>query len=157
MKSVFSQYAIMDEVTHSFERSPDHYWKIKPITSGEELEYSKFLLHRRIVRDRLGETAELPPTWVESAHREIALSFAGTNIPLDDDKPVEDGGKPLLERNASVDQIEAVLNTMPQDMVYELWTAIGRAYPRWGPALPNLVEMGETMSPETNSKSKPES
>lgn len=149
MKSVFAQYAIMDEVVHEFSKSPGHFWRIKPVNSGIELEYSKFLLHNRVVRER-GHTTELPPTWVESAHREIALTFAGTNIPANDEAPVEEGGDPVLAEDASIEEVERILRIMPQEMVYEIWRAVGEAYPRWGPVDPNALVRGETsVEPKT--------
>lgn len=135
--SVFGSYAIIDEVQHDFEKEPKLWWKIKPVTSGDELEYSKFMLHNRMYRDRNGNHVELPPTWLESAHREIALSFHSTNIPLLIDEPVAKGGKPILEPGATVEEIELILAAMPQDMVMEIWAAVGEAYPKWGPSIPN--------------------
>lgn len=130
----FGQYAIVDEVTHHFEKEPNWYWKIAPVTSGMELEMSKFLAHRRLVMDRNGERADLPPTSMEIAFREIAMTFAGTNIPEDPEKPVEDGGLPVLLDGASIQEVEVVLAKMPPVMMREIWAAVGKSYPFWGPA-----------------------
>ena len=141
----FGKYAIADDVTHHFEKEPDWYWKVHAVTSGMELAMSKFLNHRRLISTPEGR-AELPPTSMEIAFREVALTFGGTNIPQDMNKSVEDGGAPLVPDNASVEQVETKLATIPRDMFYEIWSAVGEAYPYWGPADPNV----ETTQPNTN-------
>jgi hypothetical protein len=128
----FGKYAILDTVTHYFDQEPDLFWKIKPITSGLELERSKFMLHNRVVEGPDGVRRELPPSWLEVCFREIALAFAGTNI-------TDAEGKPVLADIATVLEIEAVLKQMPQTMVMEIWKAVGGAYPKWGPADPNAL------------------
>ncbi len=137
--SRFGKYAILGEATHYFEQEPEMYWKIRPVTSGMELDLSKFMLHNRMYRTPDGTQRELPPTWLENAHREIALSFGGTNIPKFEDKPVEEGGEPILPENASIQEVEEVLKLMPQPMVLEIWKAVGAAYPKWGPVDPNAL------------------
>jgi hypothetical protein len=132
----FGKYSIMSGVQHFFEEEPEWYWKINPVTAGMELDMSKFLAHRRIVNSS-GQRVELPPTSMEIAFREIALTFGGTNIPKETDKPVEDGGEPLLKDGASVEEIEAVLRHFPSTMLMEIWRAVGESYPNWGPASPN--------------------
>ncbi len=128
----FGKYAILGSITHHFELEPEWTWTIKPITSGMELERSKFMLHNRVVADVNGNRRELPPTWLEVAYREIALTFGGTNVPKDEDKST-----PLLGTDAPIPEIEACLRQMPQEMVEEIWKAIGQAFPKWGPADPN--------------------
>lgn len=134
----FGKYAIADGVTHNFEQEPSWWWKIKPITGKMELEMSKFLAHNRIYVIR-GERHEQPPTTLEIAFREIALSFGGTNIPKDVEKPVESGGEPFVSPDQSVELIEEAIGNMPREMVMEVWKAIGSAHPYWGPADPNVV------------------
>ena len=134
----FGKYAILGEIKHSFEMEPDWWWKIKPITSGIELEMSIFMGHDRIVSTREGRK-EQPPTNMEIAFREVALSFGGTNIPADPEKPVEEGGQPFIETGQPVELIEKALREMPRDMFMEIWKAVGEAYPYWGPADPNIL------------------
>jgi hypothetical protein len=129
----FGKYAIVDEVVHHFEKEPDWTWTIKPVTSGMELEMSKFLAHRRMVLDRSGERVDMPPTSMEIAFREIAMTFGGTTIPKDPDKPVADGGEPIIKDNASVGDVEQILRRMPPPMMREIWSAVGKSYPFWGP------------------------
>lgn len=150
MKYNFGDYALMGAVTYNFEKAPGWYWKIKPVTSGIELEMSRFLYRNRDVEAN-GKSQYIPPLNLEICHREIALLFGGTNIPEDAENPVEYGGKPILPEGANVEQVEAVLRQMPKEMVLEIWTAIARANPdgKWGPELPK-----ETASqPEQNSDS----
>ena len=128
----FGGYAILDGIEHYFEKLPDVYWKIATVTSGKELERSKFMLHNRVIETRDGIRRELPPSWLEVAYREIALTFGGTNMQ-------DRSGEPVLNDDASIPQIESFLARMPQDMVLELWKAIGKAYPKWGPADPNAL------------------
>lgn len=132
----FGNYAIVDAVVRNFEKEPQWWWKIKPADAGMELEMSKFMIHKRVVYQPDGTRLDLVPTELEVAHREIALTFGGTNIPIGD-KPVEEGGDPILPDNASVAQIEVVLRQMPQKMVLEIWGYVGEANPGWGPAKQN--------------------
>jgi hypothetical protein len=132
----FGKYSIITGIQHNFEEEPDWYWKINPVTAGMELDMSKFLAHRRIVNAG-GQRLELPPTSMEIAFREIALTFGGSNIPKEVDRPVGGGGEPLLKEDAPVEDIEAVLRHFPSTMLMEIWRAVGESYPSWGPANPN--------------------
>ena len=134
----FGQYSIIDGITFNFEKEPNWSWSLKPVTSGTELEMSKFTTHNRMITGPDGQRRELPPTWLEIAHREIAMTFDGTSIPEDTGKSVEDGGKPLLAKDSPIEEVEKVLRAMPQDMVLEIWKQVGKVYPHWGPALPNV-------------------
>ena len=128
----FGKYAIIDAITHYFEQEPELYWRIKPVTSGLELERSKFMLHNRVIETADGVRREMPPSWMEVAYREIALTFGGTNIK-------NRKGELALADTASVAKVERFLAAMPQTMVMEIWKAIGAVYPKWGPADPNSV------------------
>jgi hypothetical protein len=131
----FGKYVIIEPVTHQFEKEPNWFWKIKPPTSGDEYEINKFLVQNRVQVGPDNVTREFPPTHTEIAYREIALLFGGTNIP-EDERPVEDGGTPVIKDGASLGQIEAVLKKMPHAMVMEIWGAIADAVPGWGPHRP---------------------
>lgn len=131
----FGKYAIFDEVKHVFSQEDAWFWKIKPPTSGDELSMGKYMVNHRIETDREGIRREYPPTNTEICHREIALTFGGTNIPTDE-KTVEDGGDPILKPGASIETIESVLRKMPHTMVVEIWEAIAEAVPGWGPMRP---------------------
>jgi len=126
----FGQYAILDGVKHEFEKEPSWWWKIKPVTSKMELSMSKYMA----CVDEPGRRARAP---MEIAFHEIALTFDGTNIPADPEKPVKDGGDPIVKPDASAEQVEIVLGLMPADMLMEIWAAVGKSYPYWGPANPN--------------------
>ena len=93
--NIFGKYAIAQEITHYFQEEPELWWKILPVDSGMELEMSKFLNHKRLISSPEG-VVELPPTAMEIAFREVALTFGGTNIPNEYDKPVEEGGEPYI-------------------------------------------------------------
>ena len=134
--SLFGKYAFADSITHVLEKEPELWWKIKPVTSGMELEMSRFLVQKRVITNREGRV-EMPPTSLEIGFREVAATFDGTNIPLDAEKPVVDGGEPLLKASASVDEVELMLRKFPRTLFMELWRAVGEAYPYWGPADPN--------------------
>lgn len=136
MKNAFGKYAVIDAVTHNFEQEPDLWWKINPPTSGDELAISKYLVSGRVVTDADGERREYPPTSTEIMHREVALLFGGTNIPLDPDKPVAEGGAPYIDAKMAVEIIEAKIRDMPHKMVIEIWEAIADAVPGWGPMRP---------------------
>jgi len=144
----FGKYAIIDNVVHTFEQEPDWTWTIKPPTSGDELAMSKFLTNGRIEMGMDGVRREYPATSIEVAHQELALTFGGTTIPADDDAPVAQGGEPILKIGTSTEAIKAVLRTMPNEMVMEIWDALAEAVPGWGPVRPKVKK---TASEPTNS------
>ena len=98
---------------------------------------SKFMVNHRIETGPDGVRREYPPTNAEIMHREIALTFGGTNIPLDE-KTVEEGGDPILKPSDSIETIEATLRKMPHPMLLEIWDAIAEAVPGWGPMRPKV-------------------
>jgi len=140
MGSNFGKYAIIDPVVFHFEKEPDWWWKINPPTAGDELAMSKFMFVGRAITGPDGVRREYPATVEEVAFREIALTFGGTNIPMDDNKPVEQGGEPFIKVGTSVEDIEYALAKMPTDMIFEIWTAIGNAVPGWGPSKQKKVK-----------------
>ena len=71
----------------------------------------------------------LLPMTLEIAIREIAVTFAGTNIPMSETEPT-----PIVVKGASWEEVEAVLRGMPREMISELWIAVGEAVPGWGPS-----------------------
>jgi len=118
-------YVLFEPFEYKFKKEPDLYWKIKPPTSGDEVDMARFLNRGKYVVSNEGASREDAPTLVEIMHREVALTFAGTNIEDDD-------GKPVLKDNASVSSIEKVLKQLPYAMVLEIWEAIGDHCPGWG-------------------------
>jgi len=133
----WGQYALIDEVTLQFKNEPEWWWKIKPPTAGDELQISKFLVQERRELGSDGVLREYPPTTAEIALREIALTFAGTNIPGQPDDPLQMPlrmPEPILKVGQSVHEIEEVLRSMPQAMVNEIWEKIAEACPGWGPS-----------------------
>ncbi len=129
----FGQYAILQPVVHFFEKEPSWNWSIKPVTTFEEMALQQFLATERVMVFPDGSRIGRPATNIEVAVREIALSFAGTNITNADDELI-------LEPSASVDEVEAVLKTMPHDMVMEIWKAVKEAVPGWGPSMPKVID-----------------
>ena len=128
----FGNYAVIDEVTHNFEKETSWWWKIKSPTSGNELSIAKFLVQGRAELGVDGVRREFPPTNAEVMHREVALLFGGTNVPMSE-TPVDQGGEPILRKNAGTEEVEVALRMMPHPMVVEIWDAIGEACPGWGP------------------------
>lgn len=124
----FGNYGIVGNTIYHFEKEPNWYWEFTPVTSGMELDRSKFMLYNRMVMDITGNRREQPPTWLEIAHREIALTFGGTNIPETE-----------LKKGATLQEVEVFLKTMPQPMIIELWKKIGEIYKDWGPVDPNAL------------------
>lgn len=135
----FGKYAILDSVEHRFEKEPEWFWRIKSVTSGDEITLQRFLAERKVIVS--GDTREEHyHVNMEIVLREIALTFAGTNIPktkLEDGevKVVTKDGEivPILNEKSSVDEIEAALKKFPKEMVMEIWDAVGEANPTWGP------------------------
>lgn len=135
----FGNYAILDTVEHRFEKEPDWFWRIKSVSASDEISLQRFLFQRKVVTNG-NAREEIMPVNMEIVLREIALTFAGTNIPkykqvegelvliLENDEFV-----PILKENASVEEIEAMLKKFPKDMIMEIWDAVGDANPTWGP------------------------
>lgn len=141
-KNNFREYAIADSVTHNLSRKPEWWWKFHPPTTGDEIRLTKYL-----ETDRFDENGVAQPvTSIEIALREIALTFDGTNIPVDVEKPVEEGGEPILMPGSTVEMIEFVLSEMPNDLVIELWSAMKKAAPYWGPAVKKAADEKKTPS-----------
>jgi len=136
MAKKFGSYAVFSAVRHWFEKETEWYWDIKPATSGMELAMDRLYLDNRILLASDGSRLEKPVSRSEVMHREIALTFGGTNI-------VDEDGKLILEEGAPVAKVEEVLRQMPHQMVVEIWQAIGEANPKWGPVKdPNAPILG---------------
>ena len=129
----FGKYAILQPVIHNFEKEPEWTWTIKPVTTSEELSLSQFLTTERVLVAPDGSRIGRPATNLEVALREIALTFGGTNI-------LDDNGQPILAPNATIDEIEAVLRQMPNEMTQELYHSLADAIPGWGPIQPKKAE-----------------
>ena len=134
----FGNYAIIDPVKHSFEREPDWWWMIKPPTAKDELAVARILSTDRTRMGADGTRENLMPTTLEIAMREVAVTFAGTNIPTS-----ESDATPILPRDASWEKVEEFLRDMPREMLLELWHAVGDAVPGWGPAKPRAPRSEE--------------
>lgn len=134
--SKFGKYAIVDPVRHNFKEEPELWWAIRPPTVKEEIAMSKFLMNNRIVIGPDGSRREQPPTSIEVAAMEVVLTFAGTNIPADVDKPVAAGGDPAINAQDHAAKVEAFIFDMPREMLMELWYKVGEVVPTWGPMLP---------------------
>jgi hypothetical protein len=139
--SKFGQYAIIDPVKHVFEKEPTWYWLINAPTAKDELSVSRILAQDRSRVEVDGTRTSLFVTTLEVAMREVAVTFGGTNIPTSEKDP-----KPILKDDATIGQIEDVLKEMPRELLLELWRAVGKAVPGWGPAktAPEKSEPEET-------------
>ena len=124
----FGQYTVLEPLEYAFEKMPDWFWLIKAPTSGDELIITRFLNQGRVTAGLDGVSRDAPPSWLEVAYREIALTFAGTNIPKSEKDPT-----PVIGADAKTAQIEHVLQAMPQAMVMEIWEAVRDHVPGWGP------------------------
>lgn len=154
MKSSFGKYAILQNVRHTFEQEPDLWWDIKAPSIDDEAIMARFMSDERITVLPDGRRVETPPTGVDVAILEVALTFAGTNIPSDPSKPVEEGGAPAITPEDSSIVIENFVRSLPPPMFDEVWNAMGAAIPNWGPVLPK----GQPSKEPTEEKSEqPES
>ena len=132
-KHQFGKYAVIRPITYHFEKEPDWYWIFKPPTTRDELDLQKFMFQKRTHRTASG-VEELPATFMEVVMRQLALTFDGTNIPKYEeiDGELQETGKPILDKDASTEEVEAVLGEMPTDLTQELWKALGEHVPNWG-------------------------
>lgn len=135
----FGKYAILTPVVHTFEKEPAWSWTIKPVTTREELLMAQFLNTERVAVLPDGARVGRPATNHDVMIEEVALTFGGTNIP-------DDKGNPILKTGASLDEVRALLLSMPVEMVRELWDAVGEAVPGWGPVQPKKTSSSEVPS-----------
>jgi hypothetical protein len=126
----FGEYAILDGFEYHFEKLPDKTWTILPVTSRAEINRARFMMHNRVMETVDGTRYEMPPTAVEVRNREVALLFGGTNL-------TTQSGKPAIQADAKLQEVEALLEKMPPEMINEIWVKIAELYPKWGPASPN--------------------
>lgn len=126
----FGKYAITTPIEYHFEQEPDWYWRIRPVTMGDEIEMNQWMVSAATREtDDDGKSYTVPPHWITIAMREIAVTFAGTNL--------EEDGKPILKDDATIEQVTKALEKLPKAMFMEIWKAVGESYPSWGPANPN--------------------
>lgn len=143
----FGKYAILSNAEYHLEQEPDWWWKFRPTTSIDDLEYARFL-------DEFYKTHEpRPDDWVVAAWRQLAISFAGTNIPSDKDMEVVGQSVPILQVGATIDEVENVVKQMPLNLIAELWIALGKANPLYGPPSVKENQPEETSAQPTNSES----
>jgi hypothetical protein len=137
---VFGKYAIVSDVKYNFKLEPDWYWMIRPPLAEDELQVSKLLATDKSRIEGDGTRVVQMPTTLEIAIREIAVTYGGTNIPTSENDPT-----PVLKKDTSWVEVEALLKKMPRALVLELWEAVGEAVPGWGPAKPKAKQVvGET-------------
>jgi hypothetical protein len=131
----FGKYAVIEPITYVLKEEPNWYWEFKPPTARDELNLQQFLFQRRTRTTRAGETEQIPPTIMEVTFHQLALTFGGTNIPMYELKDGDwvETGKPILGKDAAVEEIKDVLGEMPSELVLELWEALGEHVPNWGP------------------------
>ncbi len=129
--SRFGQYAIVGNVEHRFKKDPQKTWTFRPSTSKDELHMTVFATtqNQSVVE---GVTLTRYPNRVEIMWREIALLTVSSNIPTQE---IVQGVPPVyLPEKPKVSDVEALLAQMPNEMVTELWAALGESNPGWGPA-----------------------
>jgi hypothetical protein len=153
----FGKYAILDNSKHFFDQEPDWYWEFRPVNSEDELRMAKWVDANAVTVEYEGKTLKAPPDWIQTAWQELMISFGGTNIPGDPGVPVSEGGAPILTPESSEDEILAELKDMPVEMLTELWTALGEAYPFWGPRISPKEEDSENESPDESEPEQPSS
>jgi hypothetical protein len=149
MNKTFGKYAIIDPVKHVFEKEPDWYWMINPVTAKGQLSVQRVLSQDRTRVEVDGTRISLYVTTLEVAMREVAVTFGGTNIPTSETDPA-----PILKKSASVEEVEAVLAEMPRGMLFELWKAVGKAVPGFGPATVDPKAKQKTEEPDEEGEAK---
>jgi len=105
--------------TYLFKKKPDVYWRIAKPTAGIEVERAKSGIYQN----------EIPPnlvTTLEIRNWEVAALFAGTNM-------MTMRGNPVLPEKPTREEVEALVDELPPEMVDEIWIEIGRLHRRWGP------------------------
>lgn len=133
----WDKYAILEPVVHRFEKMPELYWKIRPPTTRDEIQLSRFLMGGAFIMQGT-EKVNVPHTAAEVAVFQISLLFAGTNIPLSDTDPA-----PVLNVGASPEMVQEYLGTLPSTVLVEIWQALGTAVPGWGPKMSEDAKKGE--------------
>lgn len=136
---MFGKYAILDGKKHHLEKEPEWFWEFKVVSSMDEVTYAQWQDENLKEVDVDGKAIKLVPMGFEAAWYELAFTFQSTNIP-------DENGEPILPLGASIEEVEAVLQVMPGDLVAELWKALKVVYPFLGPKLvePSPEEEGST-------------
>ena len=142
----FSTYAVLTASEYHFKKEPKLLWRFRPAASRDELAMTTFATLEGNFPGPNGDTVVRYPNIIEIAWRELAILFAGSNIPMSEISPEdlekcatqEEADKliaalPCLPDNATVPQVEALLASMPHAMITEAWAALGDANPGWGP------------------------
>ena len=129
----FGSYAVIDEVTHHFEKEPRLVVENQePRPAGDELAIAKFLVQGRSEMGLDGVRRDYPPTNAEVMHREIAHLFAGTNIPVSE-TTVEDGGDPSSRRRDRSSRSKPSCARCPTRWSSSCGTPWPKPCPGWGP------------------------
>lgn len=137
----FGDYAIADSITYYLKKMPGTWWKFKPVTSGMELDRSKFMIHNRVITTSDGIQYDQPPTSLEIAYRELALTFDGSSLQ-------RENGEQAIPIGSSIERIEALLRAFPQELIIELWVELGRHFPKWGASSPEPPQENTDTTPE---------
>ena len=136
-KSPFGSYAILANIRFEFADEPEYWWEIKPPTAGDELALTRYMgTGKATYKADGGMETEGGPSWLDILFFQIATLFGGTNIPVDPDKPVSDGGKPFISEKSTVSANQERLKKMPMEMVSEIADSIAEYVPGWGPKNP---------------------
>jgi hypothetical protein len=136
-KSPFGSYAMIENIRFDFVDEPEYWWEIKPPTAGDELALTRYMsTGKAIFHPEGGMETEGGPSWLDILFFQIALLFGGTNIPVDPDKPVSDGGKPFISEKSTTSVNEERIKKMPMEMVSEIADKIAEHVPGWGPKNP---------------------
>jgi len=124
VSNLFGKYAIVSNVKRNFEKEPQWYWSFRPNTAEDEIARTDFY----------EDWLERKGTNVEMAVWELALLFGETNIPINPEEPVDDGGDPYIDPGMKFDQRRRRVRLMPIEMLTELWVKMGENIPGWGQA-----------------------
>lgn len=101
-----------------------YFWRIKAPTFADERKLAA-LFGKRPVNT----------TW-EIAADELALTFGGTNLPHGSSPTFDPNGEgfvPALKVGDDAETIKNFLNTIPTEVVRQIWEKIKEVAPNWGP------------------------
>jgi hypothetical protein len=125
-----TEYYLPDPSDPEKKKLTPYYWRILAPSFAAERRLAAYL------------SSEEYRTTPEICMEELSLTFGGTNFPAADSPtfdPADAAFKPALAPDASAEQIKAFIDTLPPQIVIDIWEKLKEVAPNWGPRFKRSV------------------